>query len=112
MQSTSSRTRHSSNIFAPLISLPPFVRLAPLIGVDMYSASQIQLQKQKGHRLVCFAPPMALNRFPVGLRGAGYDDRENNNAYRNGAGDYAANGAACKRGRHRTISFEFSLEVS
>jgi hypothetical protein len=54
-----------------------------------------------------------LNRFPVGLRGAGYDDRENNNnAYRNGAGDDAANGAACKRGRHRTISFEFSLEVS
>ena len=55
---------------------------------------------------------MAVEPISGWLRGAGYDDRENNNAYRNGAGDDAANGAACKRGRHRTISFEFSLEVS
>ena len=55
---------------------------------------------------------MAVNRFPVGLRGAGYDDRDNNNAYRNRGDDYRADCAACERGRHRIISFEFSLEVS
>src|ERR1700683_1142131 len=98
MQSTPSRTRHSSSIFAPLISLAPF------IGVDMYSPSQISLQKTKSHQLVCFAPPMAVEPISVGLRGAGYDDRDNNNAYRNGASDNAVNCAAWKRGRHRTIS--------
>src|SRR5271155_5398836 len=107
MQSTPSRTRHSSSIFAPLISLAPFASLWSFIDVDMYSASQSSLQKQKAIGWSVSPRRWPLNRFPVGLRGAGYHDRENNNAYRNGAGDDAANGSACKRGRHRTISFEF-----
>jgi len=61
---------------------------------------KISLIKKKAIGLGCFAPPMASGTFGSGcLRGAGYDD-QNNNDYRNGDSGKGATEPTCETGKH------------
>ena len=69
---------------------------APLMICDIGSfrlrVADSQLNK-KGHQGGLFESPrlMALEpKLPAGLSGAGYDDANNNYAYRDAAGEYVA----------------------
>src|SRR5579871_243838 len=84
MHSTFSRTRHSTRISAPDISLEAAAG-APRSTVldDMLNScslpNQLCADKTKGHRLGLFTPPMASrNLFPKPSGGAGYGDLNNN----------------------------------
>ena|SRR5215471_4714614 len=109
MQSTPSRARHSSSIFAPLSKFDVFAPLgkfeifAPL-SVDICCASQLaKNEKRPSARLS--APLMASESYlPAASDGAGYDDYEqNNNAYRdsNDTGEKGTKKPACKSSAHR-----------
>jgi hypothetical protein len=69
------------------------------------------LHNKKGHQPVAFAPLMALGISSGWLRGAGYDDQDNN-AYGNRKNIAGLKGAGCTGGQHRGPKFECSLEVS
>src|SRR5579862_8950267 len=99
MQSTPSRARHSASI------------LAPLIKVDIRFASKTSLKNKKGHQPVVFTPLMAFGNFiSRPSSGAGYDDQNVNNAYRNTAGAKKTI-AGCESSGHRGLKFECSLQV-
>src|ERR1700730_16236127 len=85
MQSTFSRTRHSSSFCAPDISLDsvaPLVRGAVLVdmGLPPCFAPSTAHSNQKGHRRGFLVPADGLSEFflrsPSG--GAGYGDLNNN----------------------------------
>src|SRR5579872_3441354 len=73
MQSTFSRTRHSSRIFAPDISLDSGATGARCAGlVDIVTpGSKSMAYKTKGHRLGLFSPPMAFRNLISEARQAG-----------------------------------------
>src|SRR5260370_2283347 len=81
MQSTFSRTRHSSRIWAPDISFGSatlVVRWAVL--VDIQSSNEKRLPNKKGHLVGSF-PADGLFETLIRIRsgGAGYGDLNNNN---------------------------------
>jgi hypothetical protein len=77
---------------------------APLINdVDISFASKNSLLNEKGHQQALSAPLMALETLvPLASDGAGYDDYEQNNAYRNtdGAGENEADQPTCEGVAH------------
>src|SRR5579883_326687 len=75
MQSTFSRTRHSSRIFAPDISLDSGAALARWAELVDMAQTFLTLEnlanKAKGHRLGSFTPPMAFRNLISEARQAG-----------------------------------------